>query len=106
MTRQYLSARERAALLLHQGGHCCVAGCTETEHLEGEHSTPSAWVGGKPDQLMCESHHREKTRLDVAKIAKVKRILGQTKNGPKKKIQSRGFEGHKKFDGTIVRRGN
>ncbi len=36
--------------------------------------------------------HAEKTKRDVAANAKVKRLLGETCNGPKKKIQSPGFQ--------------
>jgi hypothetical protein len=76
--RQYLTKREWADLLLKQGGRCCVAGCESEGPFHGEHSTPSAFAGGKPDQLMCVACHKIKTRTDVAAIAKAKRLSGET----------------------------
>ena len=40
---------------------------------------------------MCKPCHALKTKRDVAAIAKVKRIRGETCNGPKRPIRSRGF---------------
>ncbi len=105
MTRQYLTKRQRAELLEAQGGVCCVKGCGSTGPLQGEHSTPSAWIGGKPDQLMCVPCHKAKTRRDVKAIAKVKRIRGETCNGPKRPIQSAPFRGWRKMNGDAVWRG-
>lgn len=76
MARLYLTQREYGALLARQGDRCCVEGCEETEGLIGEHSTPRVWRHGKPDQLMCVAHHRIKTRSDIKKIWKVKRLNG------------------------------
>jgi 5-methylcytosine-specific restriction endonuclease McrA len=43
-----------------------------------------------------EDCHKAKTARDVAANAKVKRLLGETCNGPKKKIPARDFpEGHR-----------
>lgn len=100
--RLYLTKRERVAMLEAQGGVCCVKGCGSTGPLQGEHSTPSAWVGGKPDQLMCKPCHALKTKRDVAAIAKVKRIRGETCNGPKRPIRGAGFRGHRRMNGDIV----
>lgn len=88
-----------------QGGCCVIWGCTETKNLVEEHSTPSTWTGQRADQLMCELHHRIKTRDDIKKIAKVNRIL----RGPRKavrKIHSRGFDKTKTkgFDGKVKER--
>lgn len=102
MARQYLTERERAAILQQQGGTCCTPGCTATEGLQGEHSTPSVWVGGKPDQLMCVPCHKAKTRRDIKAIAKVKRLRGETCTRRGRPIRSPGFRGHRKFDGTPV----
>lgn len=76
MARLYLTAREYEALLLKQGGSCCVDGCEETENLIGEHSTPFTWRRAKPDQLMCTRCHKVKTLRDVKAIWKVKRLNG------------------------------
>lgn len=77
MRRGYLTQKEWAALLEAQGGVCCVKGCSVTEGLQGEHSTPNAIRAGKPDQLMCEAHHKEKTKRDVKEIARAKRLSGE-----------------------------
>jgi hypothetical protein len=76
MTRLYLTAREYEALLLKQGGACCVDECDESEDLIGEHSTPNTWRRSKPDQLMCATCHKVKTLRDIKAIWKVKRLNG------------------------------
>lgn len=76
--RLYLTRREYEALLEKQGGTCCVPGCEENEGLIGEHSIPNKWKLGKPDQLMCVTCHKVKTRRDMKVIWKVKRINGET----------------------------
>lgn len=75
--RQYLTQKQWNALLEAQGGVCCVAGCNVSEGLEAEHSTPNAIRAGRPDQLMCQPHHREKTKRDVKEIARAKRLSGE-----------------------------
>lgn len=108
MTRRRLTPSARAAMLARQGGCCIVDGCTETANLEEEHSTPFTWTGALPDQLMCETHHKEKTRKDIKAISKVKRIrkreAGETKT--KRKIQSPGFrkDVRKKMDGSVEKK--
>ena len=77
MARLYLTQREYDELYELQGHKCCVAGCDVGEELIGEHSTPEVWRHGKPDQLMCVAHHRIKTRSDIKKIWKVKRLNGE-----------------------------
>ncbi len=78
MRRGYLTQKEWAALLEAQGGVCCVKGCSVTEGLQGEHSTPNAIRAGKPDQLMCVPCHKIKTRKDRKEIAKADRLSGKT----------------------------
>jgi len=78
MARGYLTKREWDALLLAQGGKCCVEDCESTGPFHGEHSTPNVWKAGKPDQLMCIPCHRRKTKRDLAAIAKAKRLNGTT----------------------------
>jgi hypothetical protein len=75
--RLYLTQREYDALLDKQNGRCCVEDCDETENLQADHSTPNAWRPGKPDQLMCASHHKTKTRRDIRAIWKSKRLSGE-----------------------------
>lgn len=50
--------------------------------------------------------HRAKTRADAKARAKVRRIRGETKAGPKAKIQSRGFSKthRRKMSGEVVPR--
>lgn len=118
MTRGYLTPRERVAMLALQSGICCVVGCGSTGPLIGEHSTPNALKSGKPDQLMCAAHHREKTKVDIREIARAKRLSGETssqysrrqKSGPQiksgGKLQGRGFDKRlmRRFDGTVIER--
>lgn len=111
MNRRRLTPTERAAMLARQGGCCVVWGCTETRGLIEEHSTPFAWRADKPDQLMCVQHHKEKTKLDIKAIAKVRRIVYKKTQFDKRKakggtrIKSRGFSNlRKKFDGSVRER--
>jgi len=73
------------------------------KRLEREHPTPLA-LGGKDDPTnaaysLSEAHKRQTNGTkatsygsDKHAISKVARILGLTKNGPKKEIRSRGFQ--------------
>lgn len=100
--RGHLTQREWDALLEAQGGVCCVKGCGSTGPFDGEHSTPNNFVAGKPDQLMCRPCHKVKTKRDRKAIAKVKRLRGETCNGPKRPIPSAGFRGWRTMGGDIV----
>ncbi len=53
---------------------------------------------------LCKAHHKIKTRMDKAADKHSRLILKETKKSqkPKAKIRSRGFIGHRKFDGTAV----
>jgi hypothetical protein len=98
VTRLYLTQREYDTLLEAQGGKCCVEGCSATEGLIAEHSTPNALRPGKPDQLMCKACHKVKTLRDVKAIAKVKRLNGKTTSQYERRkkfgsrLQGRGFD--------------
>ncbi|GAM97336.1 hypothetical protein U91I_00962 [alpha proteobacterium U9-1i] len=98
MSRLYLSAREYEALLLKQGGTCCIGDCDETEDLIGEHSTPNTWRHAKPDQLMCAACHKVKTLRDIKAIWKAKRLNGKVLSQYERRrrygarLRSRGFE--------------
>lgn len=97
MGRLYLTQTEYDELFEQQGRKCCVKGCDESKGLEAEHSTPEVWAHGKPDQLMCKAHHKIKTRSDIKKVWKVKRLNGaalsqyerRKKFGPQ--LRGRGF---------------
>lgn len=77
--------------------------------LEREHPTPLK-LGGADDPTNAayslSEAHKDQTKKDMAAIAKVDRLLGLTCNGPKKQIQSRGFDKTRtrKFSGAVVPR--
>ena len=94
--REPLSKFDFATLFLKQGGKC--ARCKEDlkpgrvrdEHLHALH------LGGGNEltnrELWCLACTKPKDADDKARIAKVKRLRGETCNGPKRQIQSRGFQ--------------
>lgn len=63
-------------------------------------------------ELLCREHHREKTAVDIARIAKADRMGGRTGQQAKRKkrgtgqIKSAGFKQWRRFDGSIVNRGD
>lgn len=88
-----------AVLLRHARCYFCGAKLRETGH-EWDHSIPLA-IGGKHEAAniycLCPDCHANKTRADVAVIAKSKRQGGEKgqyarrkKNGPQ--LKSRGFD--------------
>lgn len=116
MKRGKLTKREYDALLERQGWLCATWGCISEGPFDADHSTPNAFLAGKPDQLLCRPCHRAKTKLDVKAIAKAKRLSGETSSqysrrkqrGPllksARKLVSKGFEGWRKFSGELVRK--
>ena len=111
MTRRYLTANELRLMLERQQGLCAAPGCMSEGPFEADHSTPHAWDDKKPDQLLCIECHRTKTKADIKKIAKVKRIAGGRTQYDKRqergsRLQSRGFDKSlsKKMDGSVVRK--
>jgi hypothetical protein len=91
-----------------QGDVCFLENCSEPIAVF-EHWTPVAMGNADyPDCGLCKGHAAEKTKRDVANIAKVKRIrkreAGETKT--KRKIQSPGFrkDVRKKMDGTVEKK--
>ena len=106
--RAYLTKKEKAERTDIQGGLCFVFGCDQPIAI-WEHWTPVAMGNDqKPDCGLCKGHAAEKTKRDIANIAKVKRIQkkarGETRK--KKQIPSRGFQKglRKKMDGTVERK--
>lgn len=94
MKRVYLTARGWAELFELQGEKC--AKCEDAEGpFEADHSSLVAFGNeAPPDQILCVTCHKLKTRADRKKIAKANRISGKTKsqwNGdrPKKPWPSR-----------------
>ena len=59
------------------------------DHIHAEvFSGPHVYDNLRPVHVEC---HKKKTKADVQANAKIKRILGLTKNKPKKKIPTRKF---------------
>lgn len=76
----------------------------EWDHIHAlVHGGPHVFTNLRPVHVPC---HKAKSARDVAANAKVKRILGETKTGPKKQIQSPGFDKTRtrKFSGEVIRR--
>lgn len=106
-----------ARLMLH--AKCALSGDDLiTTGAEWDHEIPLA-LGGTNDpeniQAVAPKPHREKTDKDDEDIARANRRAGITgqrarreRNGPSlksnAKLQGRGFEGHRKFNGDIVRK--
>lgn len=93
---------------IRQGGCCFTFGCDGKPEI-GEHFTPVALGNDqKPDCLLCKPCADAKTKKDMGRIAKVKRLQKKAAGETKKKrpIQSRGFQKdvRKKMDGTVVSR--
>lgn len=93
--RKPLSKFEFATLFLQQQGKCAVCsarlekGKVRDEHLHALH------LGGGNEltnrALWCLDCTKPKDVMDKARIAKGKRIRGETGNGRKQPIRSRGF---------------
>jgi 5-methylcytosine-specific restriction enzyme A len=76
----------------------------EWDHVHAlVHGGAHVFTNIRPVHFEC---HKEKTARDIAANAKVKRLRGETCQGPKKEIHSRGFDKtlSKKFSGEVVRR--
>lgn len=109
--RASLTPKERREMIARQGYACFIFGCTEKPEV-AEHWTCVA-IGNdqKPDCMLCKWHAKEKTRLDMGRIAKVKRLRnGKTQYDKRKargsKMKSRGFDRTKtkRMDGTVTPR--
>lgn len=62
----------------------------EWDHVHAlVHGGPHDFTNLRPVHAEC---HKRKTAQDVKANAKVKRLLGVTCNGPKKKMQGQGFD--------------
>lgn len=113
MTRRYLTDKEKAEMVLAQQGRCaCCGEKLQPPNIEFDH-TVAGWLvdhKDKPDRAICATPcHRNKTRGDVKRIAKAKRLhrswFGEQK--PKRKtIASRPFDRRwrKRMDGSVVPR--
>ena len=105
-TKRSMSPARRARILRRDGFKCCRCPDTFGPFIV-DHISP-LWISGNDDDdnlwTLCETCNKNKTANDIKAIAKSKRILGITKTGPKKKIQSRGFDTRfkKKLNGNVV----
>ena len=111
IARKPLTKLEFARLAVEQSGKCANCGVKlkfEPHQIRDEHVV-SLFGGGTNDlsnrQLWCSDCVKPKNAEEAARHAKIKRLRGETKQGPKKKIQSRGFDRRyrKKMNGTVER---
>jgi 5-methylcytosine-specific restriction endonuclease McrA len=95
----------RARIIARSGGHCAYPKCTVSTDLEIDHVVP-IWMGGKDVdencEALCDSHHKQKTKVDAAMRAKAKRLIAGPKKS-KRPIQGRGFQTTltRGFDGKV-----
>ena len=85
--RQYLTPREKAAILEQQCHGCAI--CGGKGPYQWDHALPNAFKPGKPDQALCRACHLEKTRQDLKDIARSNRLAGKT--GQTKRRKARGY---------------
>lgn len=87
----------------------CMAPLSPGEPVQFDHVHADVFGGPHEYQNLRPVHvecHKKKTKADIQAKAKGDRILGLTRNGPKKVIKSRGFDKTKtrKFSGEVVDR--
>lgn len=94
---RHMTPARRARIITRDGGVCRYPECEITTDLKLDHIVALA-LGGKDHdrnlQLLCDDHHKAKTRIDQALIAKAKRRkLKNDGDFPpaKQKIRSQGF---------------
>lgn len=125
--RRSFTKKEHLAQYIAQDGKCNCGECNGLKLLPGEiheqHDPPynimknSPGYDGKPKWLWTKECHENYTRtVDLPTIVKTRHMGGgkgsqyhrRKKRGPSlksnSKIKSRGFEGHRKFNGEIVRK--
>lgn len=99
-------------MVLKQAGACsCGCGRALGDRYIAEHEIPVALGNAsKPDGLRAWDCAAEKTKADLARIAKAKRQAGEhgqqkrRREGKTRPIRSPGFRGWRDFKGNIVRR--
>lgn len=114
--RASLTPKERYEMMRAQEDKCALCGALLAIHgCIAEHwVTVESGNDQKPDCLLCIPCAHRKTYgtkatsygSDAHARAKIKRLRGETKQGPKKKIQSRGFDKtlRRKFNGKVEAR--
>lgn len=112
MTRRRRTTLQRAALFEGCGGVCHICGeviDAPREAWELDHRIPYELTRDDSDENLAPAHdrcHRDKTRDDVAVIAKARRVAAKHKGAKaaKRKIPgSRGTGLRKKMNGTVMR---
>ena len=121
MAREPLEATKRATMtparrraVLMRAGICCEhPGCVMAQNLEIDHIIPLELGGADHDanlQALCYTHHKLKTKQDIKRIAKARR-LRKKENPPdqtprKRQIQSKGFDKTRtrSFSGSVAPR--
>jgi len=105
--RSMTPARRRAVLI--RAGLCCQhPGCVMSQGLEIDHIIPLELGGLDEDanlQALCYTHHKSKTKADIKRIAKARRLRNKKPPDPNRlgQIRSRGFDKSKTkgFDGRV-----
>ena len=79
-----------ATLFLEQGGKCASCDCKLQKSKTRDEHIVSLFGGGSNEMsnraLWCVSCTKPKNRDDAARAAKIKRLRGDTGNGPKREI--------------------
>lgn len=112
--RRPMTRTRKKAVLEAFGGLCRACGCPLViTTAEIDHIIPIE-LGGSDEienlQALCAADHREKTKADIKRIAKARRLRKREENPPDptrpNRIKSRGFVKHisKGFDGKIKTR--
>ena len=112
--RRPLTPRQKAEVLARQNNCCALCGDELTGAVEWDHTRARGLLGTECTsnfQALHVSCHKIKTRDDVKRIAKAKRLerfmqTGRHRNRKSRPIQSRGFDKRfrKRMDGTVERR--
>lgn len=74
--RKAMTKTRRARVLERFNGRCASPGCSIVDSLEIDHTIPLELGGADEDhnlRPLCPYHHKMKTKLDVAMIAKARR---------------------------------
>lgn len=96
--RKPLSKLEFARLAVEQNGKCAKCGAKlkfEPHQIRDEHLVSLCGGGGNElsnRALWCVPCTKPKDAEDAKRHVKIKRLRGETKNGPKKEITGRGFQ--------------
>ena len=109
--RRAMTPKRRMAVLSRSGLCCAHPGCVMCQRLEIDHIIPLELGGSDEDenlQALCHTHHKAKTKDDIKRIAKARRLRNKKPPDPNRlgQIRSRGFDKSltKKFNGQVVRR--